>query len=249
MNTPSIGYGTEVCAGCAHPNCVPADVVASMREHGISRPIENLTDPRLRYPEMLIMQGWERETAGEISCYHKSGEGCSQTVEFGEGRWRRVVSDLGERRHTVEMGPTGRSRQWIESARLPELNESLARERAFFDAFQASQPLPGQPQSVPAPAELAQSYRDRLDRLERVDESPADQAAGCPGEVVLEDTQARFWETPCGWELSELDRQDGKLHQARAFGAEIWAVESAPGEPPRAFYLNLEEPERSFSLA
>ena len=124
---------------------MPPDVVAELRERGLFRPVSTLTDPRLSYPEQFLMQDWDRETDGAVSIYRKTGEGCSQSVEFGAGRWRRITSDLGDRKHIVEMSPTGQSRQWLESAALPELDRGLSATRPLFDAFMqtgASAPEP-----------------------------------------------------------------------------------------------------------
>ncbi len=249
MSTKAIGYGVEVCAGCVRPNCVPPDVVSELRERGVSRPVSSLSDPRLSYPEMFLMQQWDRTTDGPISLYSKQGDGCSQTVEFGEERWRRITTDLGDRTHIVEMGGNGRSRQWLESARLPELNEGLATTREVFDTFLATGKLAGgtPPESVNAPQDEVALVRARLDRLEAVDESVHDQVPSRPGEVGVKDEfQARYWETPCGWELSEMGMGDGVLRQARSFGQRVWALEKAPEGPVKVLYLDLEQPEKSF---
>ena len=245
MHTPSIGYGAEVCAGCASPNCVPPDVVAELRERGLFRPVSTLTDPRLSYPEQFLMQDWDREMEGAVSIYRKTGEGCSQSVEFGAGRWRRITSDLGDRKHIVEMSPTGQSRQWLESAALPELDRGLSATRPLFDAFM--QTGASAPEPLEQAAAIAARYRAQLDRLEKADESPADLVPSRPGEVKLADElEARFWETPCGWELSQVGLADGSLLQARAFGPHVWALESRPGEPVRVLYVDQEHPEKSF---
>ena len=81
--------------------------------------------------------------------------------------------------------------------------------------------------------------RARLDRLEAVDESVHDQVPARPREVGVKDEFQ--WETPCGWELSEMGMGDGVLRQARSFGQRVWALERAPEGPVKVLYLDLEQ--------
>lgn len=98
--------GVSVCSS-SQASSVREDFLDSLRNHGLRSPIRGLNDPRLNYPEMLLMNGWERvETddgygyrimvdestlKGEWSqqyCFHNDG---STTLESTAGRCTQII--------------------------------------------------------------------------------------------------------------------------------------------------------------
>ena len=112
--TSRIGYGVKVCPGCKERNCVPPDLVAELKSRGIQKPVGSLEDPRLRYPEMLLHHGWKREENELGVTYSVEGDSCTQTVDFGEDRWRRITTRLPDRTQVVQMTLDGKVEQWVE---------------------------------------------------------------------------------------------------------------------------------------
>lgn len=248
MTSLPIGYGVKVCPGCHQKNCVPPDLVAELKSLGIEKPVGSLDDPRLRYPEMLIHDGWKREETESGIRYQKSGQDCSQSIDFGEDRWRRITTRLPERTQVVQMTLEGRVQQWVESGQVPQLDAKVGRARSHFESFEETGELyvPNYQRSL-TPAEVdgyKTDLEDTLAQLRGLDESEADRARPFPGEVNTEQTQARFWQTPCGWQLSRLE--EDTVSVSRSNGRQVWAVSSEPGGQVTALYLDLAEPAKSY---
>lgn len=62
MTGMTIGGGPRTDGVCGYlaEGRVSDDLMVSLREHGMASPIRGIRDPRLAYPEMLIIGGWER---------------------------------------------------------------------------------------------------------------------------------------------------------------------------------------------
>ena len=78
--------------------------------------------------------------------------------------------------------------------------------RDQFESFEATGELFGSHyhRSV-SPDEVGshrEEFEEALANLKQLDESDLDQARPYPGEVNSNDLQGRFWQTPCGWQLS-----------------------------------------------
>ncbi len=249
LASPTIGYGEKICRGCQQPNCIPEDVVQDLTSHGIRRPVASLMDPRLSFPELFLKDGWRRtETEAGVRYSCEAGE-ASQSVDFGESRWRRVVSRLPERTQVVQMTLDGRVQQWVQSDSLPALDASLRQLETHYDAFRESGELLMECEERPlSPTEaLARkaAFRSEMDSLHQLDESEADQARPFPGEVRTDTVQGRFWGSPCGWQMSRWEQTTQTTTIARSNGFEVWSVES-DGRQIRATYINELEPETSF---
>lgn len=249
MNAASIGYGVQVCPGCEVKGCVPKDFIEEMKSAGFNKPVLSFMDPRLSYPEIFLQHGWQRQNIAEGAMYSQKSGKIEQKVEFGQGRWRRVTTTLADRSHVVEMMPDGRVRQWVESKALPKLDQQLDSTRAQFDAFVESGTLDSGEHQFLSPTqveEYVEQLRSELGTLKGFDESCADQAQGLRGEVALEDgSQSRYWQTPCGWELSSYDPQEGLQIAYEGFG-KLWSFETDQQGAATALYIDMESPENSF---
>ncbi|MCA9792141.1 MAG: hypothetical protein KC910_10115 [Candidatus Eremiobacteraeota bacterium] len=249
MTSAPIGYGVKVCPGCKERNCVPPDLVEKLRGLGFHKPVGSLADPRLQYPELFLIDGWQRVETESGVRYEKEGDGCSQSVDFGEDKWRRITTRFPDHKQIVGMSLNGRVQQWVESEAVPALDGNLHWARPDFESFEASGELMvGHDQRGLSPAEalkLAAEFRQSLAQLHQQDQTPVD-TAKYPGEVRTEDTQARFWGTPCGWKMSRYDHDGNQLTMASSDGLHLWAVQAQVEGPMRAVYLDLQNPGQSY---
>ncbi|HEY3998303.1 MAG TPA: hypothetical protein VGO93_05525 [Candidatus Xenobia bacterium] len=66
----------RLCAGPPSSDRVPDTLLAALKQHGMSTPIRGLHDPRLDYPELLLIDGWDRQDppAGCLFSYTSAGD-------------------------------------------------------------------------------------------------------------------------------------------------------------------------------
>lgn len=59
LTLTSVGTAANGSAA-ANPGRVQDDMLLALRHHGLPCPIRGIHDPRLEYPELLLIGGWER---------------------------------------------------------------------------------------------------------------------------------------------------------------------------------------------
>lgn len=109
------GAGSGDIQGGAAPRADsgPPAVVARLEASGLRRPVASFSDPRLRYPNLLLTDGGERTAADDAVLWQRSAGECSQTLRCGETGWESIRSDTGGQVHVLERFPDGRTRSGL----------------------------------------------------------------------------------------------------------------------------------------
>lgn len=74
----------------AAPGQVPGTFIADLKSHGMTAPIRGLCDPRLQYPELLLIDGWDREDPpdGCLYAYTYAADASSDGSQRWEQTWQ-----------------------------------------------------------------------------------------------------------------------------------------------------------------
>lgn len=89
---------------------VDASMLDNLRQRGIEDPICSVKDPRLDYPELLLLDGFRWESTDNGSRYIREVEdnpGCQQVVEFCANHVRKVTTRCGGRFQELTLHPDG----------------------------------------------------------------------------------------------------------------------------------------------
>lgn len=89
-------------------DCIPPAIVARLEAAGLRKPVASFADPRLRYPNLLLTDGWQRQPEDERVLWRKEAGDCSQTLECTDTGWRSIRSEMGDRVHVLERREDGR---------------------------------------------------------------------------------------------------------------------------------------------
>ena len=98
---------------------VREDLLGSLRSHGLRSPLRGLGDPRLAYPEMLLMSGWERVETDKGFAYQMVAEDSepqqyfAQSLEFSHDGQCSLETYAGRMAQTITALSDGRIRSQI----------------------------------------------------------------------------------------------------------------------------------------
>lgn len=110
MNTITVGRIGYNC-GPREGRQVDPELVHELQERGFHRPVRTLADPRLRLPELLLMEGWDRSATDECVTYSRTVESdpsSGQEVVFGADSRREVHTRVDGRVHILRATPDGK---------------------------------------------------------------------------------------------------------------------------------------------
>lgn len=110
MNTIT-GARLDFRVGPREGKQVDPELVHELQERGFHRPVRTLSDPRLRLPELLLMEGWDREASSEGVTYSRtvdSDPAAGQEVVFGCDDRREVVTRVDGKVHILRATPDGK---------------------------------------------------------------------------------------------------------------------------------------------
>lgn len=95
---------------------VDESLLRELVRNGFRDPIRSFADPRIHYPELLLVSGWERHETEGGAAYRRVVEGdvrVEQVVIYGPQSTRRLVTRAGERFQVLRWTP-GRGVEEIE---------------------------------------------------------------------------------------------------------------------------------------
>lgn len=107
----SLGYNMGPREGTR----VDASLLYELQERGFTRPVRSLSDPRLRLPELLLMEGWERSSSGRTITYTRTLDAdpeCGQQVIFGTSS-REIRTKVDGRLHSLKASPDGIEEEYL----------------------------------------------------------------------------------------------------------------------------------------
>lgn len=93
---------------------VSDELLSSLRQHGMDCPVRGLGDPRLEYPELLLIAGWDRVEIDGGYQYRLIVEDSPSTHERWEQCYEvrnddtRLVTRAGRRVQTLQESADGR---------------------------------------------------------------------------------------------------------------------------------------------
>lgn len=97
--------------------CVSADpkLVRELEERGFRRPVRTFADPRLRLPELLLMEGWRRSMdSGQITYlnYLEGDLDSGQSIIFHEDETRELRTTVDGVTQILRSTPDGRVQEY-----------------------------------------------------------------------------------------------------------------------------------------
>ena len=113
INISRFGYNR----GPSTTRQVDPELVRGLEARGFHRPVRTLSDPRLRLPELLLMEGWERSASGDAVAYTATLDTdptSGQTVIFHEDQTREVHTSLEGRTHVLRANPDGQVKEFYQ---------------------------------------------------------------------------------------------------------------------------------------
>jgi len=108
MDIQSIHFGYNQAVGGrgqVHPKFLQA-----LESKGFHRPIRSLSDPRLRLPELLLMEGWDRTAAEEGITYTsraQDDQDFGQQITFFADKAREVRTFAENSTHVLKVDSRG----------------------------------------------------------------------------------------------------------------------------------------------
>lgn len=90
---------------------VDPELVSELQERGFHRPVRSLSDPRLRLPELLLMEGWDRDVDGECITYSRNLESdpsAGQEVIYGADDRREIHTHVDGKVHILRATADGK---------------------------------------------------------------------------------------------------------------------------------------------
>ncbi len=108
MDIQSVHFGYNQAIGGRGQ--VHAKFLQALEAKGFNRPIRSLADPRLRLPELLLMEGWERTAAEDGITYTaraRDDEDYGQQITFSGDRAREIRTFAEKATHILKVDSRG----------------------------------------------------------------------------------------------------------------------------------------------